>query len=377
MEVDLIFLPKDDQTIKSKVKQDFRNMLQLLFSNVSNDDFTVNINGIDRVIKYDHSLRSDNILFIKLGADYSEMESAKCLTKAVNSICKGAHRKEYHIIISYDEASCVYCNKLMPLFGEFERRLRELLYITCVKFFKREWFDQAISFDLQAKLKAKKDVDNKRLIENALEELTYEQLRTLLFEPFSKEDIYCLLDNELSENNINQLAASQIIYYLDSCRKRSLWNRFFETNADIKDIQFEINYLQRYRNKVMHHKTLSYDEYVEVRKRIRTVNYNLKNAIFKLESIIYKEEDYGNIALAMANLANIGKAAISGVMAISQSLAQLGKAMSTILNDSHTETLISIGKALLYAFTESSNNAIQGDSSIEQEKQLEEVDTND
>ena len=123
------------------MKQDFRNMLQLLFSNVSNDDFTVNINGIDRVIKYDHSLRSDNILFIKLGADYSEMESAKCLTKAVNSICKGAHRKEYHIIISYDESSCVYCNKLMPLFGEFERRLREFLYITFVKAFKNDWYN--------------------------------------------------------------------------------------------------------------------------------------------------------------------------------------------------------------------------------------------
>lgn len=377
MEVDLIFLPKDDQTIKSKVKQDFRNMLQLLFSNVSEDDFTVNIDGIDRVIKYDHSLRSDKILFIKLSADYSEMESAKCLTKAVNSICKGAHRKEYHIIISYDEASCVYCNKLMPLFGEFERRLREFLYITFVKAFKNDWYNETINCDLQADIKSNPTVDKQRLIENALDQLTYEQLKILLFEPFSKEDIYCLLDNELSKNNISQLTASQIINYLDSCRKRSLWSSFFANNADIKDMQSAIDYLQGYRNIVMHHKTLSYDDYVEVRKRLRTVNNNLKSAIFKLEAIIYKEDDYGNIALALANLANVAKSAINGAMVISQSLAQLGKAMSIVLNDSRTEALISIGKALLYALTGAPNNAIQGDSTIEQENALDEVDTND
>ena len=79
MEIDLIFLPKDDQTTRSKVKQDFQNMLHLFFSHVSDDDFTVNINGIDSVIKYDYSLRSNIIMFIKLSADYSEMENAKAL----------------------------------------------------------------------------------------------------------------------------------------------------------------------------------------------------------------------------------------------------------------------------------------------------------
>ena len=262
----------------------------------------------------------------------------------------------------------------MPLFGEFERRLREFLYITFVKAFKNNWLNETINCDLQAVIKSNPTVDKQRLIENALDQLTYEQLKTLLFEPFSKEDIYCLLDDELSEKNISQLTAIQIIRFLDSCRKRSLWSRFFANNADIKDMQSDIDYLQGFRNKVMHHKALSYDEYVELRKRLRTVNNNLKKAIHKLESIIYKEEDYGNIVLAFTNFAKMIK---ENFNAVSQSFAQLGRAMSAIVTDSCTQSLAAAANAILLGIAGETQNTNQGYSTIEQENELEEVDKND
>ena len=83
-----------------------------------------------------------------------------------------------NIVISYDEVLQLYCCKLMPLFGEFERRTRELVYITIIKIFGIEWFDNSFSKSLQDTLKVK--ANKSKLVENALNELTYEQLKLYL-----------------------------------------------------------------------------------------------------------------------------------------------------------------------------------------------------
>lgn len=63
-------------------------------------------------------------------------------------IIQGEHRKTWNIVISYDEVSQLYCCKLMPLFGIFERRIRELVYITIIKIFGVEWYDNSFSIML-------------------------------------------------------------------------------------------------------------------------------------------------------------------------------------------------------------------------------------
>lgn len=61
--------------------------------------------------------------------------AAKYLDSVTNRLIQGEHRKTWNIVISYDEVSQLYCCKLMPLFGIFERRIRELVYITIIKIF--------------------------------------------------------------------------------------------------------------------------------------------------------------------------------------------------------------------------------------------------
>lgn len=75
--------------------------------------------------------------------------AAKYLDSVTNRLIQGEHRKTWNIVISYDEVSQLYCCKLMPLFGIFERRIRELVYITIIKIFGVEWYDNSFSKSLQ------------------------------------------------------------------------------------------------------------------------------------------------------------------------------------------------------------------------------------
>lgn len=87
-----------------------------------------------------HPLKQQNILILQL-----------------NRLIQGEHRKIWNIVISYDEVSQLYCCKLMPIFGIFERRIRELVYITIIKIFGIEWYDNSFSQSLQDLLKGKRN----------------------------------------------------------------------------------------------------------------------------------------------------------------------------------------------------------------------------
>ena len=93
------------------------------------------------------------MVFLKLSCNATPARAAKYLDSVTNRLIQGEHRKTWNIVISYDEVSQLYCCKLMPLFGIFERRIRELVYITIIKIFGVEWYDNSFSKSLQDKMK--------------------------------------------------------------------------------------------------------------------------------------------------------------------------------------------------------------------------------
>lgn len=135
--------------------------------------------------------------------------AAKYLDSVTNRLIQGEHRKTWNIVISYDEVSQLYCCKLMPLFGIFERRIRELVYITIIKIFGVEWYDNSFSKSLQDAMKGK---GNKtKMVESALNELTYEQLKEYLFTPFCGRNISEVLEQELSESSVEELSKEEMV----------------------------------------------------------------------------------------------------------------------------------------------------------------------
>lgn len=189
MEVNLIILPKKNSDINLGMKRQIRQLFEKLFNDVNDSSFLINID--DNVeIQYKISSKEKNMVFLKLSCDGTSVKAAKYLDFATNRLIQGEHRKTWNIVISYDEVSQLYCCKLMPLFGIFERRIRELVYITIIKIFGVDWYDNSFS---------QCNVDGKKVIVASDTTKTKSSRRTLPLVPFVKERLLALKE-EQAEN---------------------------------------------------------------------------------------------------------------------------------------------------------------------------------
>jgi len=288
MELDIIILPKSGNESKTQLemKQKLVEVLEEIYDGVQKKILQITVNSEKVNVNYRISAKNDNMLFVKLWCDYTPAKEAEILDNAVNRLIRGEHRKDWNIVITYDEVSQLYCCKLMPLLGVFERRTREVVYTTIIKIFGIQWFEKSFSENLQNTLKGKGN-NKTQLIEGALNELTYEQLKEYLFVPYSNYNFEDMLDKEFAKENLDKLSKEEIISIIEKCRKVSLWNRFFGEYEQFKDFESKIGYLQPYRNTVMHNKRITKDEYEKVRKSLKSINKLLSEAVSMIEDEIY------------------------------------------------------------------------------------------
>lgn len=304
MEVNYIFIQKNKESDNESIRSKVENMLFSLFNSSELDKLNITDSKKTSYEVYaELSNEEHNMVYLKIMCDEKPAKAAEILDKASIIITKGYHRKDYYIIKTYDEASHSFCCRMMSHFGIFERRMRELIYLTIIKLFGAEWFDKTFEATLQNELKGKSGINAKNLIENVLEELTYNQLEAYLFKELELVSTKELLNNELSEEKIHKLSKEEIISYINSSRPLSLWERFFGKYKNLSSIKEDIKYLREYRNKVMHHKTFTYEEFTCVRKKLNKVNRNLEKAIEIMEDIIYSDIDYMNVAENFAQAA--------------------------------------------------------------------------
>lgn len=295
----MIILPKNNSDINVGMKKQIKQLFEKLFYNVKDSSFEINLDNNGEV-EYKISSKEKNMVFLKLSCNETPAKAAKYLDDVINRLIQGEHRKNWNIVISYDEVSQLYCCKLMPLFGIFERRMRELVYITIIKIFGVEWYDNSFSKSLQDAMKGK---GNKtKMVESALNELTYEQLKEYLFTPFCGRNISEVLDQDLSESRVEELSKEEIIGIVNECRSESLWNRFFSEYKQFKNIKENIDELQPYRNTVMHNKRMTQNEYEKVRKSLKGINKLLVEAINVLEEDIYTEAKLVDVISAFGNM---------------------------------------------------------------------------
>ncbi|MFR2364388.1 MAG: hypothetical protein ACLS64_01460 [Eubacterium sp.] len=327
MELDIIILPKSGNEIQSQVilKQELVKIFEKIYDDVQNGTLQITINSEKVNVNYRISAKSDNMLFLKLWCKYTPVKEAEILDNAVNRLIRGEHRKDWNIVIIYDEVSQLYCCKLMPLFGVFERRTRELVYTTIIKIFGIKWFEKSFSENLQNTLKSK---GNKtQLIEGALNELTYEQLKEYLFVPYSNSNFEDMLDKEFAKENLGKLSKEEITNMIEKCRKVSLWERFFGEYEQFKDFENKIEYLQPHRNTVMHNKRMTKGGYEEIRKQLKSINKLLSEAISVIEDEMYTDTKLIDVVAAFGNMCAkiLGRSIPNWMEKVKPALASLGR----------------------------------------------------
>ena len=329
MEVDIIILPKEGskQKLQLGMKHTIRNVFKKIYSDVKDESFQFDLDGEYVEIKYQLSSKNANMLFTKFECKYTPVKSAKVLDCCINKLIRGEHRKDWNIVITYDEVSQLYCCKLMPLFGIFERRTRELVYITIIKIFGVDWYEKSFSESLQNTLKSKRNKLNKtELVEGALNELTFEQLKEYLFVPFSNQNLSEVLKGELAKDRIESLSKEEITSIIDKCRSFSLWDKFFGEYKKFQNFKEKIDELQPYRNIVMHHKRITQQKYAEVRKSLKADNKLLVDAINVLEAHLYTETRLVDVVSALGNVISniLGGNVPKWVESVNSALASLG-----------------------------------------------------
>ena len=328
MELDIIILPKssNESQTQLELKQKLVKVLEKIYDDVQKEILQITINSEKVNVNYRISAKNNNMLFVKLWCKYTPTKEAEILDNTVNRLIRGEHRKDWNIVITYDEVSQLYCCKLMPLFGVFERRTRELVYTTIIKIFGIQWFEKSFSENLQNTLKGKGN-NKTQLIEGALNELTYEQLKEYLFVPYSNYNFEDILDKEFAKENLDKLSQEEIISIIEKCRKVSLWNRFFGGYEQFKDFERKIEYLQPYRNTVMHNKRMTKDEYEKVRKSLKSINKLLSEAISVIEDEIYTDTKLIDVVSALGNICSkiLGNSIQNWVEKVKPTLASLGK----------------------------------------------------
>lgn len=328
MELDIIILPKSGNEVQTQLE--LRKKLIVVFEKiyeaVQKNILQVDINGEKVDVNYKVSTKSDNMLFVKFWCKYTPIKEAKILDNTVNKLIRGEHRKDWNIVITYDEVSQLYCCKLMPLFGIFERRTRELVYTTIIKILGIQWFEKSFSENLQNTLKSKGN-NKTQLIEGALNELTYEQLKEYLFVPYSNYNFEAMLEKEFAKENIENLSKKEIIDIIEKCRKVSLWERFFSKYNQFKDFHNKIEQLQPYRNIVMHNKRMTKDEYEKVRKSLKEINGLLLEAIDMIEDEMYTNTKLIDVVSAFGNMCAkiLGSSIVDWAEKMKPALASLGR----------------------------------------------------
>ncbi|WP_270943280.1 hypothetical protein [Romboutsia lituseburensis] len=293
MNINYIFLLKKQNNESLNEDKPHYEILNNLFVNVGKKSFDVNyensIHTVDYIAFYSDK---EGVFKLSLSLNKNESESAKILGFVDKSIRKGISRKDYNIIISYDEVSEFYSNEAHKLLNRFERKIRELIYTILIKTFGVDWYDKTVNDGIDQRIKETcKSSNQSRLIESALQEMTLYDLEMYLFQPYPDVEFNDLISDNLNEDLLNSKNKDELVLMISSCIPKSLWERFFENIVNINDIQEKLGQIRKYRNIVAHSKDFYKDSYIDCKNVLDEVVNEIDFAIKEIEKKEFNLEE--------------------------------------------------------------------------------------
>ena len=285
MKLELVFISREGETRINEVRELLKNKISF----ISDGIFSYKNES------YSYGLRkSKNNLNVFLSImpvkETNTDEEAELLNSLKNDIIKGKHRGEYYIVVVYDGSSEYYCYELSKKIASVERKLRQLIYLTVLAVYGKDWVKNTINEEIKNKVAAvSRSNNNHEYIERALEYFTFQDYTDYLFEE-RMDKSYELLFEEIQfafyceKENQNKI---QTIF--SQGEKRSLWEKLFHP-FDVENIKGDIEGIHHLRNIVMHNKEISLNKYVEADIILNKVGNSLDKALELAMEDKYSEE---------------------------------------------------------------------------------------
>lgn len=275
-------------------------LLKLLFFS-KNEELQINRNIVLNYLSNKFIIENDKLFLNNISFDYKLFErensvslflssnnrdtfkEAKVFDSVRNRIISGKERKDFVIVTLWNEASNLFNSKLNKLISEFENRLRQVMYITLINAYGREWIIKSFSKEQIDDLK-NKNTNVIKLLENAFEFLTFYDYIEFLFSEYTILTPEAAIEEALlkiKNNNSDILTIKNILS--SSKKKTSLWNKLFEKKFDIFNKQI-LEDIRSIRNKVMHNKNINFDDYSVNLNLLNKINKEIKKVINVLET---------------------------------------------------------------------------------------------
>lgn len=281
MFIDVIFISKVDKIDKNKLVNDFKEKA----------DFKDNQLICDKLVFNYEFQKSINNSIIRLKVSTKKgtktYNEAKDLSYLKDQIRKGKHRENYNIIIDYDGSSEYYCNKLSPFISQFERKLRQCIYLITLAAYDNEWVKKTISEDIMKEVK-EKDHNKNSHVEMALECFTFKNYADYLFVPREQYNPVNVIEEAKIEINNNESEKKDVLSILNKYEVISLWKKLFDTYYEIEFSEEDIMKIGDIRNKVLHHKEVSDSDFLDYKKLLMKSNKKIDCAIRRIEDEKYK-----------------------------------------------------------------------------------------
>lgn len=247
----------------------------------SNWDGTFSINDIEIIFSI-KQYSKHKLSYLSIYTKINSIDNMETIDKKINKFM----RDNYIVITSYDCISEFYCNKIYKKLNNFERKLKELIFIIYTFSYGVNYFERNFSDELKLKVKQERDksisTDTKDIeqLKQSLYELDYNDIMKLLFTP------KWLLDDEKDKFRLierikkDELSTNELRDFIEDIRPKSDWDRLFLPQiGEISNIEGSIDKLRKLRNKVAHCKFFRKENYEECLELLKILNKEINKAL--------------------------------------------------------------------------------------------------
>ena len=247
----------------------------------SNWDGTFSINDIEIIFSI-KQYSKHKLSYLSIYTKINSIDNMETIDKKINKFM----RDNYIVITSYDCISEFYCNKIYKKLNNFERKLKELIFIIYTFSYGVNYFERNFSDELKLKVKQARDksisTDTKDIeqLKQSLYELDYNDIMKLLFTP------KWLLDDEKDKFRLierikkDELSTNELRDFIEDIRPKSDWDRLFLPQiGEISNIEGSIDKLRKLRNKVAHCKFFRKENYEECLELLKILNKEINKAL--------------------------------------------------------------------------------------------------
>lgn len=300
MQVDILFF-NDKKSITFK---EIKNILCNI-SGISINSDTLNFDEKD--ISYNLKLSTNRkYVYLILELEGKNRVNASVLSAVKDLIRKGEHRSGYKIVISYDESSIYFNEKLFSFISEHESLLRNLIYLILIDTFGSSWVQQTLNENKQSEFK--NNLRGSKLIERGLEAFSYQEYISFLFDQRPNKFTNDFIDKAIEDiKTATEINKDKILVFLNNNKSYSLWESSF-SGIEYGEAEKDIRLIRDVRNGVMHNKEITENEFDVNKKIIRKSTKGLKDALNYVKSEHRREIKPREVLLSLGEtLENMGK----------------------------------------------------------------------